>query len=161
MASSDNLLPKAQARKEKAIRYLRFFLNDTPELNLLLKDYETPNERLEFCIDMAISDWNTSAPIMQPPIHILTYPSLYLLMHGAAIIALTGAGLFHTRNSIAYQAGGSSFQRFGKAQEYMAWLQMFKQDYEKKKLDFKYTENIERGWGNHGVFSEYYKLSMW
>jgi hypothetical protein len=156
----DTLKPAAQARREKAMRYLRFFLMDTPELNLLLKDYETSPERLEFCLDMAISDWNSTAPILRA-VDIMSYPSLYLLMHGAAIQALTGAGLFHTRNSIAYQAGGSSFQRFGKSQEYMAWIQMFKNDYEQKKKDFKYTQNIEAAWGNHGVFSEYYKMSMW
>lgn len=148
-------------RLAKACRYLRFFLNDTPELNLLLKNYETPPEKMEFCIDMAISDWNSTAPLLGH-VTIDTYPSLFLLMHGAAIQALTMAGLFQTRNSINYQTGGSAFQRFGKEQSYMAWLQIFKTEYEKKKTDLKIAMNIEAGWsGGVGINSEYYRLRFW
>lgn len=152
---------RAKEKMDKARKYLRLFLNDTPELNLLLKDYETPPERIEFCIEMAISDWNVTAPIFRP-ITIAQYPSLYLLMHGAAIQALIGAGLFQTRNSLAYSSGGSSFQRFGKANEYLAWIQNFRAEYEAKKKEFKVSKNIAQGWGGaNGLFSDYYYLAFW
>lgn len=146
-------------RRAKAIKYSRFFLSDTPELNLLLRDYETNDEKLNFCIDMAISDWNSSAPILTPPVNLEGYPSLYLLMHGVAIVALKSAGLFQTRNALAYQSGNSQFQRFGKGAEYMQWIRTFQAEYEQKKRDMKISFNISRGWGgNNGVFSEYYNI---
>lgn len=152
----------AHEKLQKAKRYLRYFLSDTPELNLLLRDYETPDDKLEFCIEMALSDWNSTAPILMPPTTILNYPSLYLLMHGSAIIALKSAGLFQTRNALQYQSGGSAFQRFGKESAYMSWIQLFSNDYEQKKQMLKVSENIERGWHpGGGVASEYYKLRFW
>lgn len=146
-------------RRAKAIKYSRFFLSDTPELNMLLQGYETSDEKLNFCIDMAVSDWNTSAPVLAPPVSLDGYPSLYLLMHGVAIVALKSAGLFQTRNGLPYQAGNSQFQRFGKGAEYQGWIRLFQMEYEQKKRDIKIAFNISRGWGgNNGVFSEYYNI---
>ena len=146
-------------RIKKAIKYGRYFLTDTPELNLLLRTYETDDDKMLFCIDMAISDYNITAPILRPPIGIMNYPSLYLLMHGIAIQALKSAGLFQLRNSLPYSSGGSNFHRYGKHRDYLAFIQLFSNDYELKKRQFKVTENISRGWGGYGgVHSEYYQL---
>lgn len=148
----------ARRRMEKAMKYLRLFLQDTPELNRLIRDYELDDEQLRFAIDMAISDYNTTLP-PTPAKTILNYPSLYLLMHGAAINALKMAGIRQSRNELQYNSGGSSFSRSNKTQLYQSWLSLFINEYEQKKQNFKLAGNIKRGYG--GVFSEYDYVGFW
>jgi hypothetical protein len=139
-------------RMEKAVKYLRLFMMDTPELNRLILKYESNDEMLRFAIEMAISDWNATSPLIGSKT-IGNYPSLYLLMHGAAIQLLKSQGLRQARNELNYSAGGSSFVRSNKSNYYMSWMVNFANEYETKKRNIKIQQNIERGWG--GVNSEY------
>lgn len=139
-------------RMERARRYLKYFMRDTGELNRLLRKEESDNDMRTFAIEMAISDWNSTAPYIGQ-VHIGNYPSLYLLMHGAVIQLLKSNGLLQARNELNYQAGGSSFVRFNKSTYYMNWMINLANDYEVKKRNMKIYKNITRGWG--GVASEY------
>jgi hypothetical protein len=137
---------------ERARRYLRLFLRDTPELNRLIRKEESNLEMLTFALEMAISDWNSTSPFIDR-VDINNYPSLYLLMHGAVIQVLKSQGLYQARNELQYQAGGSSFMRFNKSNYYMQWAINFANDYEVKKRNMKISKNIIGGWG--GAASEY------
>jgi len=148
----------ARERMNKALKYLRMFLQDTPELNRLIRDYELDDEHLRFAIDMAISDWNSTLPPL-PRKSIENFPSLYLLMHGAAIQALIMAGIRQSRNELQYSSGGSSFMRSNKTGHYQSWISLFKNDYEMKKRGYKMSQNVRRGYGE--VYSEYDNLSFW
>lgn len=139
-------------RMERAKRYLRLFLRDTAALNRLIRKEESDAEVLTFAIEMAISDWNSTAPFVDR-VDINNYPSLYLLMHGATIQVLKTQGLLQARNELNYSAGGSSFIRSNKSNYYMQWMINFANDYEMKKRNMKMFKNIEGGWG--GVQSEY------
>lgn len=146
---------QATSRMERARRYLRLFLRDTPELNRLIRKEESNLEMLTFALEMAISDWNSTSPFIDR-VDINNYPSLYLLMHGAVIQVLKSQGLYQARNELQYQAGGSSFMRFNKSNYYMQWAINFANDYEVKKRNMKIAKNIVGGWG--GVASEYDKI---
>lgn len=149
---------EARSRMNKAMKYLRMFLQDTPETNRLLREKELDDEELRFCIDMAISDYNTTLP-PTPAKTIENFPSLFLLMHGAAINALKMAGLRQSRNELNYQSGGSSFMRSNKTGLYQSWLSMFQNDYEMKKRSLKLAGNVNRGYGE--VYSEYDYVGFW
>lgn len=144
-------------RMDKAKKYLRLFLADTPALNRLIRKNESEEELLQFAIDMALSDYSSTTPVLGS-VSINTYPSLYLLMHGAAIQVLKTQGLYQARNELNYSSGGSSFIRSNKSQIYMAWLNNFQSEYERKKRDLKIQQNIAGGWGGGGVASEYDKI---
>jgi hypothetical protein len=148
----------ARERFNKAMKYLRMFLQDTPELNRLIRDFELDDEKLRFCIDMAISDFNSTMP-PTPAKTIENYPSLYLLMHGAAINALKMAGMLQSRNQLNYQTGGSSFSRSDKTGLYQSWISMFLNDYEVKKRNMKIANNVSACYG--GVNSEYNFIGLW
>jgi hypothetical protein len=152
----DPQLPVNRRRMDKAKKYLRLFMLDTPTLNRLIRKEESEDELLTFAIDMAIDDYNITAPICGN-VHIGTFPSLYLLMHGAAIQLLKTQGLLQARNELSYSAGGSSFIRSNKTNYYMQWCLNFANDYEAKKRNLKMTVNIARGWGD-GVNSEYDRI---
>lgn len=142
-------------RMDKAKRYLRLFLRDTPQINRLIRKEESDDELLTFALEMAISDWNSTSPHIGQ-VHIGNYPSLYLLMHAAAIQILKTQGLVQARNELNYSAGGSSFMRSNKSNYYMQWMANFANEYEAKKRNMKISQNIERGWG--GVSSEYDRI---
>ncbi len=146
---------QATSRMERARRYLRLFLRDTPQLNRLIRKEESDNELLDFAIEMTISDWNSTSPHIDRT-DIQNYPSLYLLMHGAVIQILKSQGIYQARNELTYQAGGSSFMRFNKSSYYMNWMINLSNDYEIKKRNMKIAKNITGGWG--GVSSEYDRL---
>lgn len=140
---------------EKAKRYLRLFLRDTPQLNRLIRREESDDTLMDFAIEMAISDWNSTTPLITP-VSICTFPSLYLLLSGAAKQLLTSNGILQARNELSYQAGGSSFMRFNKSNYYMQWAMNFANEYELKKRNVKIQQNISGGWG--GAVSEYDRL---
>lgn len=142
-------------RFDKAKKYLRLFLLDTPQTNRLLLKKESEDDLLTFAIDMALSDWNSTTPMIGA-VTIKNFPSLYLLMHGAAIQVLKSQGLLQARNELNYQAGSSSFVRSNKTNYYQSWMINFSNEYEMKKRNMKIQQNIAGGWG--GVASEYDRL---
>lgn len=143
----------AQERMRKAKKYLRMFLMDNEAMNRLLGRVEIDEDRLELAIIMTISDWNTTAPIIGKE-DIVSWPSLYLLLHGGAIQCLKMAGFYQTRNELTYNSGGSSFVRANKTPYYQSWIQNLASEYEAKKMQYKIQKNIENAYGN-GFNSEY------
>lgn len=146
---------KQRKTLDKAIKYLRLFLRDDENYNVLLNGQESNDEQLEFALLMTISDYNSTEPILDP-VNIDTYPSFSLLMTGAAIHTLKSAGLIQKRNGIQYQVANSSFQRFGKGNEYLNWVQSLLQLYEEKVRSLKRSKNIGQTFHMSGVHSDYY-----
>lgn len=147
--------PEYSRRQEKAKKYLRLFLRDTPQLNRLIKGYESDEEMLTFAIDMTIDDWNVTTPVIGNT-SIANFPSLSLLMQGATIWILKSQGIFQARNELNYNTGGSSFVRMNKSNYYQNWMVNLANEYELKKRNLKIQQNIAGGWG--GVSSEYDRI---
>ena len=145
-----------QAR-DRVRRTLRLFLNDTPVLNRLIRQEESSDEKLDLAIDLAIDDYNITAPLLSA-VTIVTFPSLYLMMYGGAVHALRSAGILQSRNELAYSSGGVSVRIFDKTQLYQSWIQQFVAEYEQKKTNYKISANIRGALGS-GVASEYSLLN--
>ena len=145
-----------EVKQQEARRFLRLFLNDTAELNRLIRQEESDDEKLDLAILLTIDDWNISAPILTT-VTISNFPSLYLLVHGAAIQTLKSAGILQSRNQLEYASGGITVRTFDKTQLYQSWMQHFIQDYETKKTNLKKFQNIEASWPG-GVYSEYQQI---
>lgn len=151
-----DLSPRGQARLEKSKKYLRLFLQDTPALNLLKGAYESTEDDIDFAIQMAISDWNFTAPLLRP-VTIENFPNLWALMHGSAVQVLKSQGLLQTRNKLNYTTAGSNFTRFDKGGDYQAWMINFAQELAVKTRNFKIAQNIASAYGG-GVSSEYARI---
>ncbi len=132
------------------------FLNDTAELNRLIRQEESDTDKLDLAILMAIDDWNITPPMLDV-VDITTYPSLYLLLYGSAIQTLRSAGILQSRNQLEYSSGGITVRTFDKTQLYQSWIMQFVQEYEIKKNAMKKFLNIEGSWPG-GVSSEYSTL---
>jgi hypothetical protein len=148
------LNPLEKRRKEKALEYLRLFLMDTEELNRLLRRKEIDDTRLEFALQMTISDWNSTTPLIGA-VSYANFPSLYLLIHGAACTCLKMAGLYQSRNELTYNSGGTSIVRSNKTPYYQTWIQNFAAEYEAKKLNLKLQKNVDGAMTGTGFHSEY------
>lgn len=141
-----------QASRASFREALRSYINDRPETNTLLAGYELGDPTLDICIEMALSEFNNSAPVLQPYI-IETFPGIDVLMLGCLIQVLISAGILNARNELPYNAGGVSVQISAKSTPYMSWLQNILAMYNQKKKDLKTFLNMQLGWG--GISSEY------
>lgn len=147
----------ASYTKQQYTQMLRKFLRDIDELNKLLDRKETSDNQLELALDMALDDWNMTPP----PLYLVDYtnfPSPNMLIRGATIQVLTSAGILYSRNKLDYSDGGITVRVSDQAQEYMAWLNMISNDYERKKLELKKAINLAMCWGN--VYSEYSQINL-
>ena len=104
-------------------------------------------------MDLAIDDYNITAPLLQNH-NLANFPSLYLLIYGSAINTLRSAGILQSRNELAYSSGGVSVRIFDKTQLYQSWINQFVAEYERKKQNFKISLNINSAMAG-GVASEY------
>jgi hypothetical protein len=147
----------ADQKQEEARRLLRLFLNDTPELNRLIRRQESTPEKLDLALRLAIDDFNITPPLLGD-ITISNYPSLFLLLYGASIQVLRSAGLLHSRNELVYSSGGVSVRIFDKTQLYQSWIAQFVAEYEQKKSNYKIAANVNSAMAA-GVSSEYGILS--
>lgn len=143
----------AELKQQEVRRLLRLFLNDTPELNRLIRREESTDEKLDLAIRLALDDYTITPPNLGTTT-ILNYPSLYLLIYGATIQTLRSAGLLQSRNELVYSSGGVSVRIFDKTQLYQSWIVQFVAEYEQKKQNQKISQNIQASLGA-GVDSEY------
>lgn len=154
-------MPLTQEGKEKqqeARRFLRIFLNDTPELNRLIRRQESDDDKLDLALMLAIDDYDITPPLLGQTT-IENYPSLFLLLYGGAIQVLRSAGILQSRNELVYSSGGVSVRIFDKTQLYQSWIAQFVAEYEKKKQNYKISVNINNALGS-GVSSEYATLNQ-
>jgi len=149
----------AETKLEEARKLLRLFLNDTPELNRLILREESDAAKLDLALRLAIDDYNITAPILTP-VNIANFPSLWLLLYGAAIQTLRSNGLLQSRNELVYSSGGVSVRIFDKTQLYQSWIAQFFAEYEMKKKHFKISMNVTDAMlAQVGVHSEYESLA--
>lgn len=148
-----------ELKQQEARRLLRMFLNDTAELNRLIRQEESNSDKLDLAIRLTIDDYNITTPLIGN-VTIVSFPSIYLLIHGASIQTLKSAGILQSRNQLEYSSGGITVRTFDKTQLYQSWIMQFYQDYERKKMDLKKFINIESSWPG-GVYSEYQRLQWY
>lgn len=139
--------------RHKARRLLRLFLNDTPQLNRLIRQQESTDERLDLALALACDDFTITTPLLGT-YRIETFPSLFLLIYGSTIQVLRSQGLLQSRNELTYSSGGVSVRIFDKTATYQSWIAQFVAEYERKKQNYKIATNIARAMSG-GVASEY------
>jgi hypothetical protein len=142
-------------RLDRAVKSLRNFLRDKRQLNRLLQgNEESTNEELRQCIIEALMDWNTTPPVIGT-VKLENHPNKVMLIQGAAIRAMTSAGIWHSREHMPSNDGGTSAADHAKAGEYSGWIERLTQEYERKKSDFKTQQNISAALTGMGSPSEY------
>ena len=146
-------IPARKLAVKQMIGLTREFLRDHAQLNRLIAGVEHSDRLIAWSIMDTIDDWNTTPPLIGP-VGIENFPSRRLLMRGTVINLLESSGLLQTRNHLTFSDGGIQVGISDKTALIQSWIQLFKNDYESKKLRYKVAANIEGAWGG-GVHSEY------
>ena len=146
----------ALTNQQRYVVLIRLYLNDYPEANRLLRTEESSDAKIYLAIANVLSDWNTSDP-MRATYTCDNFPSTKLLIEGAVIQLLRMAGIYNSRNKLNYSAGGLSVQLHDKGQEYMAWINSLKQEYEMAKISLlrRINLSIALSGGAGGINSDY------
>lgn len=145
------------ADKADAVKKIRSYIRDEPNLNALLDGVETGDTLLEFCLELSLDDFNTSPPLLGN-FTIQNHPSHTLVLLGAVIWILKSAGVLQSRNQLDYASGGITIATSNKTPLYQSWINMMMQEYEAKKLNLKKSINAEQAYG--GISSEYTQVNF-
>ena len=126
---------------------LKNALADMPEYNMPLgNSYLSPSE-LADAIELAIDDYNISSPILDVPVTLDTFPSRYLLIHGAIVEALKLTVLKELRGRMDYSDGGVQNALYTKSPEFSALQNSYAKIYETSKLKYKRQLNASACYG--------------
>lgn len=137
------------------IAMVRAKLRDYPELNRLVAGQETSDRQIAFALMEAIDDYNTTPPLLDP-VNLDTHPSVSLLINGTIIFVLESVGLLQTRNQMNYSDGqGVQVGVNDKSPLLMQWINLFRGQYEQKKMRLKQATNLRGALNQGGVPSEY------
>jgi hypothetical protein len=151
----------ALSAQQRYLVLIRLYLNDYTDANRLLRAEESSDNKILLAITHVLSDWNASDPVRRT-YTCDNFPSTHLLIDGAVIQLLRMAGIYNSRNKLNYSAGGLSVQLHDKGQEYMAWLNSMKQEYEMAKVSLLRRINLASalGSGACGINSDYIMASL-
>ncbi len=138
--------------REDFIGQVRVFLRDQAEFNALLDGQETGDSLIGLAADLAADDWNATPPFVGE-VTVETHPSRYILFLGTLIQVLRSSGILQSRNNLNYSDGGLTVATSDKAPQYMAWINQWMNEYERKKRSNKISRNAGSAYG--GISSEY------
>lgn len=140
---------------KRLIAWVREALRDYPELNRLTAGRDHSDRHIYWSILNTLSDWASTPPFIGQDLDMILQRGWdALFTKGVVIELLTSLGILHTRNYLAYSDGGMNVTTEN-PQMLQSWLQMFKNEYEQKKLRALVAANIENAMGGGGVHSEY------
>ena len=143
---------------ENFVPEVRQYIRDFPELNRLISGEETSSRLIEYCVHLAIDEYNTTPPLSSAGIS--AFPSRSILLHLTIIHILTSVGILHSRNRFSYNDGGYSVETEQQETLYQRWIQLLRSQTAPRLQALKVAKNIEGGWGA-GVGSEYGWINGW
>jgi len=146
------IVPSAEIELNNFVNQVRAFMRDYAALNRLIAGEESSNRQIMWAILDALDDYNTTPPFSHHTVY--NFPSRSLLVRATVISLLESVGLLQTRNHLQFSDGGIQVGVNDKTPFIQAWLQLFKNSYEEKKLKLKVAYNVESAWGG-GIHSEY------
>ena len=138
--------PNYKMTPQVVIDMARKFLRDTPKLNELRGIEETDESVFKLAINMAISDWNSTPPLLAP-VGLEDFPSFDWLIISTAMFVLMSAGVLQYRNELQYTDQGITVNPWSKGPAYISLAGMWANMCDVKKREYKYALNISRTFG--------------
>lgn len=131
---------------EQAVDLIRRFLRDQPKFNKLIKINETDDDEIKLAINMAISDWNSTPPLLTP-VGLDNFPVFDWLIVASSMFILQSAGVLNYRNEMPVQDGGIVINPWGRGPNYIGLAGMFANLVENKKREYKIAVNYSKTFG--------------
>lgn len=140
------------------VNEVRAYIRDFPELNRLIAGHETSDRMMEYCVWLALDEWNTTPPLSSHSVE--GFPSRTILLNLTIIHVLTSVGLLKSRNRMPYSDGGFSVDTETQDDSYPKWIQLIRAQINPRITQLKVALNIAGGWGT-SVRSEYAWIHGW
>jgi hypothetical protein len=140
------------------VQEVRDYIRDFPELNRLISGEESSSRMIEYCVWLAVDEWNTTPPLSSQ--QVANFPSRTILLVLTIIYILQSVGVLKSRNRFTYNDGGFSVVTEEQDDRYQRWISLFRSQINPKITRLKVALNIEGGW-NAGVGSEYGWINGW
>ena len=138
---------------DRALKVLQDYIKDSPTYNKLLGErYENDPTFLKTALFMALDDWNSTPPPIDPVI-LANHPAKSMLIMGASIWALRSAQIWHARERMPSSDGGTSANDHAKFSQYKSLIDGQISMYETNKLNIKKSIIMNNAFGNFA--SEY------
>jgi hypothetical protein len=135
---------------------IRMYIKDFSDRNRLLQAPEFSDDRIRFCMELALDDFNT-IPI-QTNFSLDNFPSRVILLLGSIAHLYKGEKVFQARNNLTYNDGGITVNDTDKAAAYEQIGNQYLQEFENKTRWWKREYNMSQGWGGFGSeFAGFYR----
>lgn len=137
---------------------VRGYIRDFPELNRLIVGEESSDRMIQYCVFLALDDWNTTPPLASNTVS--DFPSRVILLQLTLIHLLTSVAILKSRNRFVYNDGGFSAQTEEQDGAYLQMAALLRSQVDPKIMRLKVALNIAGGYGA-GLPSEYTWINSW
>lgn len=146
-------------KPEQLIKDVIEFMQDDPQLNVLLNKREFGPGMHKIAVKMMVAAFNRVNFVSQFTPESFPNGTDDVQIYGMIYHLLNSAALLQVRNHLPYNDAGMSVAQFSKSGEYSGLGDRFKALFEEGALNVKYDINIAMGMG--GVLSEYSYFGGW
>lgn len=137
---------------------VRGYIRDFPELNRLISGEESSDRMIQYCVSLALDEYNTTPPLSGNTID--TFPSRAVLLQLTLCHLLTSVGILKSRNRFNYSDSGFSVQTETQDDRYVRWIQLIRSQLNPLMNRLKVAINISEGYGA-SLGSEYGWIHGW
>lgn len=143
---------------DQFISEVRGYLRDFSELNQLIAGEETSDRMIQFCVCLAIDEFNTLPPLSSYIVS--NFPSRNILLQLTICHILTSVGILKSRNRLAYNDSGFSVDTESQDDRYVRWISLIRSQLNAQIRQLKTALNIADGYGA-SLGSEYGWIHGW
>lgn len=125
---------------------VRRFLRDQPKFNKIHRIEETTDDEIKLCVNLALSDWNSTPPLLAP-VDIAHFPAFDWLIVCTAMFILESCGVLQYRNDMPFNDNGVSVNPWARGPQYIGLAGMWSARLEQRKREFKTAYNYAKTFG--------------
>jgi len=137
---------------------VRAYIRDFEELNRLISGEESSDRMIQYCIALALDEYNVMPPLSSNTIS--DFPSRSILLQLTICHLLTSVGILKSRNRFQYSDSGFSVQTEAQDDRYVRWIQLIRSQLNPMIMRLKVAINISEGYGA-SLGSEYGWIHGW
>lgn len=137
---------------------VRGYIRDFPELNRLISGEESSDRMIQYCISLALDEYNITPPLSSNTIS--NFPSRTILLQLTICHLLTSVGVLKSRNRFNYNDSGFSVQTETQDDRYVRWIGLMRSQLNPMINRLKVAINISEGYGA-SLGSEYGWIHGW
>tara|TARA_B100000035_G_C20966928_1_gene539157 strand:- start:25 stop:489 length:465 start_codon:yes stop_codon:yes gene_type:complete len=137
---------------------VRGYIRDFEELNRLISGEESSDRMIQYCIGLALDEYNVKPPLSSNTIS--NFPSRSILLQLTICHILTSVGILKSRNRFQYSDSGFSVQSEAQDDRYVRWISLIRSQVDPMIMRLKIAINISEGYGA-SLGSEYGWIHGW